>query len=156
MYIYNGEPYLRIQNEYWSGFEIVLLTKHSVKTDTVRYVGVCEVDGAEHQLSLYASKAMMQLSAIGIDQDEILFNFFPSPLPMKETGFMGREIPPSVDTPAWEYQLTDRREHAANSWIYDTYSEGIRYSFYLPKAVTEALKPPLRLLTQIFEPAKTS
>lgn len=137
----------RIQPAPWNGFGVTVLRKVKECGNVVHYYGMFDVDGNNCPFDLYAPRPQLS-KALGSEREpEITFHLFPSFLPVRETGYIGEQISLSVDTETWEYELTQRREHAVHSWIYDTWHGDKLYVIYVPKKLMEGAPPPAKIMT---------
>ena len=145
----NNNMPLGISSAPWSGFASVILHRESNHRYVVRYGGTVEIPGGQCKFTYYAPRPQLRMAINGDQETAIIVHFFPSYLQGKEDGLLAKLEPPSVNGGAWEYQLTNRRYHPVNSWLYDTWHEERRYSVYVPKIIMGPNCPPSRLVIDI-------
>ena len=137
------------QNNEWEGPIITRLQVYdSTHGNTVQYRG--ELD--KSRFPFYEPKPLLT-EMFGLEpQETLIVQISKTPLPMIETGFRGKNIPPTAGPDFLEYQYTTRRDQPVNSWLYENNSYGRRNSIYVPHEVMGDKTPPNRLIVYLDVP----
>ena len=136
-------------NNEWEGPIITRLQVYdSTHGDTVQYRG--ELDKSRFQF--YAPKPLL-VSMFGSEpQETVIVEIAKTTLPMSETGFRSKNIPPRPGPVFWEYEYCTRRAQPVNSWLYEMTYNGKRYGVYIPHEVMHEKIPPTRLMVYLGVP----
>lgn len=137
------------RNEWEGPFETVLEVYNTKHGTTVQYRGKLE----KSVLKFYAPKPLLSEMFGSDPQETLIVQIAKTPLPMIETGFRAKNIPPTAGPDFLEYQFTTRRDQPVHSWLYENNHYGKRNSIYVPHEVMGNKTPPSRLIVYLGVPA---
>ena len=139
------------QQEWEGPFTARLQVYDATHTNVVQYR--CQLEKAVFR---YYVPKLLLTEMFGLEPPEnIIVEIGKTYLPVRETGFLAKNIPPKTGADYWEYQYTTRKTQPAHSWLYEVFYDGQRYSLYVPHEVMDGMSVPKRLIVHVGVPNDT-
>lgn len=127
----------------WEGPLQLELAFDKEHTKTVRYN--CNLD--KSLFSFYIPKVVLENFTESDWPRKINVALMKTNLQKSEIGFLGKIIPPRTEYNYWEYDFNDQKnKELVNSYRYDVFFDGQRYSLYVPTEIFKEYNYPSRII----------